>query len=398
MNKKQFLLLCTLFVTAIALISWGVTGHRTIGRIAANHLSPQASAAVRELLGSETLAEASTWPDEVRSQPEYKHTGSWHYINLPLGLSEAEFEKTVKGMTQENVYSALLQQEQILGSTTPTKEQKIEALKFIVHFIGDLHQPMHVSREEDKGGNTIQVNYSGVGTNLHALWDSKLLDHLGLDDQQLADKVDHVTADQITAWQNDPLIKWIWESYVISSKLYAEIDAMNGRSIDDSYYQAHIQIVQQRIEMAGVRLAGVLNRIFASGLVTSSAGALTPGAAAGNAQATTAGSGNALASGAGNGNATTIDVHDAAKHYNEYVKVSAKVYGYKALESMTLVNLGAAYPDQLLTVVLRGDARSLSSGLDGQTIYVTGKMVSYKDKPEIVVTDPAMIVVAKQQE
>jgi hypothetical protein len=394
MNKKQFLFLCTLFVTAIALISWGVTGHRTIGRIAANHLSPQASAAVRELLGNETLAEASTWPDEVRSQPEYKHTGPWHYINLPLGLGEPDFEKTVKGMTQENVYSALLQQEQVLGSTASSKEQKIEALKFIVHFIGDLHQPMHVSREEDKGGNTIQVNYSGVGTNLHALWDSKLLDHLGLDDQQLAQKVDQVSAAQVAAWQNDPLIKWIWESYEISSKLYAEIDAMNGRSIDDSYYQAHIQIVQQRIEMAGVRLAGVLNRIFASGLATSSAGVAVPAsgtpvtsgsAATGVAQAT-----------AGSATAKTIDIHEVANHYNEYVQVSAKVYGYKALDNMTLVNLGAAYPDQPLTIVLRGDAKDIYNGWNGQTISVTGKIVSYKDKPEIVVTDPKMVVVAKQ--
>ena len=394
MNKRQILLLCTLFVTAIALISWGVTGHRTIGRIAANHLSPEASAAVRELLGNETLAEASTWADEVRSQPDYKHTGPWHYINLPLGLTEPAFEKAVKGMAQENVYSALLQQEQVLGSTASSKEQKIEALKFIVHFIGDLHQPMHVSREEDKGGNTIQVNYAGVGTNLHALWDSKLLDHLGLDDQQLAQKVDQVSAAQVTAWQSDPLIKWIWESYEISSKLYAEIDAMNGRSIDDSYYQAHIQIVQQRIEMAGVRLAGVLNRIFASGLAASSASGIpatgTPvtggGAATGNAQPV----------GAGDGNATTIDIQDAAKHYNENVKVCAKVYGYKALENLTLVNLGAAYPEQLLTVVLKGDARSAGSGLDGQTICVAGKIVSYKDKPEIVVTDPALIVLTKQ--
>jgi hypothetical protein len=388
MNKKQFLPFCTLFVTAIALISWGVTGHRTIGRIAANHLSPQASAAVRELLGNETLAEASTWPDEVRSQPEYKHTGPWHYINLPIGLSEPDFEKTVKGMTQENVYSALLQQEQVLGSTASSKEQKIEALKFIVHFIGDLHQPMHVSREEDKGGNTIQVNYSGIGTNLHALWDSKLLDHLGLDDQQLAQKVDQVSAAQVAAWQSDPLIKWIWESYEISSKLYAEIDAMNGRSIDDSYYQAHIQIVQQRIEMAGVRLAGVLNRIFASGLATSSTSGtpVTSGSAAtGDAQAT-----------AGSATAKTIDIHDAADHYNEYVQVSAKVYGYKALDNMTLVNLGAAYPDQLLTIVLRGDAKDLYNGWDGQTIGVTGKIVSYKGKPEIVVTDPKMVVMAKQ--
>lgn len=389
MNKRQVLLLSTLFVAAVALISWGVTGHRTIGRIAANHLSPQASAAVRELLGNETLAEASTWADEVRSQPEYRHTGPWHYINLPLGLTEPDFEKTVKGMTQENVYSALLQQEQVLGSTASSKEQKIEALKFIVHFIGDLHQPMHVSREEDKGGNTIQVNYAGVGTNLHALWDSKLLDHLGLDDQQLASTCDHVSAAQVAAWQSDPLIKWIWESYQISSKLYAEIDAMKGRSIDDSYYQAHIQIVEQRIEMAGVRLAGVLNRIFANGLAASTAsGTATTGGSAAT------GAGDAQTT-AGSGMAKTIDIHDAAKHYNEYVQVCAKVYGYKALDNLTLVNLGAAYPDQLLTIVLRGDAKDAYNGLDGQTVCVTGKIVSYKDKPEIVVTDPKMIVVAK---
>ena len=393
MNKRQILSLCTLFVTAVVLISWGVTGHRTIGRIASNHLSPQASAAVRELLGNETLAEASTWADEVRNQPDYKHTGPWHYINLPLGLTEPAFEQAVKGMTQENVYSALLQQEQVLGSTASSKQQKIEALKFIVHFIGDLHQPMHVSREEDKGGNTIQVNYAGVGTNLHALWDSKLLDHLGLDDQQLAQKVDQVSAAQVAAWQSDPLIKWIWESYEISSKLYAEIDAMNGRSIDDSYYQAHIQIVQQRIEMAGVRLAGVLNRIFANGLAVSSPGAAAPASgtpggssATGDAQAT-----------AGSGTAKLIDIHDAANHYNEYVQVSAVVHGYKALDNMTLVNLGAAYPDQLLTIVLRGDAKDIYNGWDGQTISVTGKIVSYKDKPEIVVTDPKMVVVAKSK-
>ena len=382
MNKRQILSLCTLFVTAIVLISWGVTGHRTIGRIAANHLSPEASAAVRELLGNETLAEASTWADEVRNQPDYKHTGPWHYINLPLGLTEPAFEKAVKGMAQENVYSALLQQEQVLGSTASSRQQKIEALKFIIHFIGDLHQPMHVSREEDKGGNTIQVNYAGVGTNLHALWDSKLLDHLGLDDQQLAQKVDQVSAAQVTAWQSDPLIKWIWESYEISSKLYAEIDAMNGRSIDDSYYQAHIQIVQQRIEMAGVRLAGVLNRIFASGLATSTAGAT---ASAAGTPVTT-----------GSGDAKLIDIHDAANHYDEYVQVSAKVYGHKALDNMTLVNLGAAYPDQLLTIVLRGDAKDAYNGWDGQTISVTGKIVAYKDKPEIVVTDPKQVAVAKQ--
>jgi hypothetical protein len=269
MRKKISLILPVLLAASIALISWGVTGHRTIGKIAENHLSPQAKAAVRELLDTETLAQASTWPDEVRSQPDYRHTAPWHYINLPLGLSFADFQVKVQGMTQENVYSALQKQEQILGSPGSSRREKIEALKYIVHFVGDLHQPMHVSREEDKGGNTIQLNYDGNGTNLHSLWDSKLIEHEGLTYEQMVEKYDQASPAQIKQWQSDPLLQWIWESYQASSKLYAEVDAMNGRSIDDSYYQAHIGIVRDRIEKAGIRLAGVLNTIFRNGLAPS---------------------------------------------------------------------------------------------------------------------------------
>jgi hypothetical protein len=384
MRKKISLILPVLVVASIVLISWGATGHRTIGKIAENHLSPQAKAAVRELLDTETLAQASTWPDEVRSQPDYRHTAPWHYINLPLGLSFADFEAKVQGMTQENVYSALQKQEQILGSPGSSRREKIEALKYIVHFIGDLHQPMHVSREEDKGGNTIQLSYEGNGTNLHSLWDSKLIEHEGLTYEQMAEKYDQASPAQIEQWQSDPLLQWIWESYQASSRLYAEVDAMNGRSIDDSYYQAHIGIIRDRIEKAGIRLAGVLNKIFQNGLAASAAGSAASVAGGAGAGAMT-----------GSGSAPVIRIQDAAQHYNEYVQVSAKVYGYKALDNLTLVNLGAAYPDQLLTVVLRGEAKDAYQGLDGQTITVTGTVVSYKDKPEIVVTDPKMITSTK---
>ena len=363
-------------VLSVALLSWGVTGHRTIGKIAAGHLSPQAKAAIHELIGDTTLAEISTWADEVRGQPAFRNTGPWHYINLPLGLDFADFEAKVKDMTQDNVYSALQQQERILGAATSTRPQKVEALKFIVHFVGDLHQPMHVSREEDKGGNTIQLNYDGNGTNLHALWDSKLIDHQGLTYEQMAEKYDHATPAQIKQWQSDPLIQWIWESYQASSKLYEEIDALKSRAIDDSYYQAHIAIIEDRIEKAGIRLAGVLNEIFKTGLAASAAAPVTD-------------AGNAPASAPG-----TIAVQDAAKHYNENVQCCAKVYGVKALENLTLLNLGAAYPDQPLTVVLRDAARGIGPGLDGKTICVTGTVVSYRDKPEIVVTDPKQIVVS----
>ncbi|HEY4110060.1 S1/P1 nuclease [Puia sp.] len=375
--KKRILIV----LIAVGLLSWGVTGHRTVGKIAAKHLTPAASAAVQELLGSETLADVSTWADEIRGQAEYRQTGSWHYVNLPLGLNFAEFQKKVQGMSEENVYSALQKMEKKVVDPATPREKKVEALKFIVHFVGDLHQPMHVSRAEDKGGNSIQLNFNGTGTNLHSIWDSKLIDRLGLGYEQLAEKVDHATPAQISQWQKDPMIKWMWESYTITSKLYAEVDAMKSRAIDDKYYEEHIATVEQRLEQAGIRLAGVLNSLFAHGVVV---GPATAGSGAGN------GAGSNAGAGAG-ANAGKLEAKDAAAHVGETVTVTAKVFGYKALDGLTLVNLGAAFPDQPLTVVLRGEATGMAKEIDGKMIRVTGKVEMYKGKPEIVVRDAKMI-------
>ncbi len=318
-------------------------------------------------------------------------TGSWHYINLPLGLNYTDFQKQVEGMSEANVYSALLQQEQIVTDKSTTREQKIVALKFIVHFVGDLHQPMHVSRAEDKVGNTIQLNYNGQGTNLHSVWDSKLIEHEGGDYQQFAAKYDKASPAEIKQWQSDPVIKWIWESYTITSKLYAEVDAMKSRSIDDSYYTAHIGIIHERLEQAGVRLAGVLNTLFKNG-VTASAASVSGGAgAAGAGGAGSAGSGTAAGTAEQPGNAKTVELKDAGNHIDEYAKVCGQVYGYKALDGLTLVNMGAAYPDQLITIVLKGAAKDAAASIDGKTICVTGKIILYKGKPEIIVTDPGML-------
>lgn len=117
MKAKQLLFIVILFSVSIFLISWGVTGHRTIGKIAENHLTPQARTAVQDLLGSATLADVSTWADEVRNQPEYRHTPPWHFLNLPLGLSYAQFQQQVAGMGTEDVYGALLKEEQDLASS-----------------------------------------------------------------------------------------------------------------------------------------------------------------------------------------------------------------------------------------------------------------------------------------
>jgi S1/P1 Nuclease len=372
--KKRYLLFLSVLVL---FIFWGAVGHRTVGSIAQKHLTPKALAGVRDLLGGQSLSDVANWADSVRSLPAYKQTGPWHYINLPLGLDYDAFKNRVENMLEANVYSALVAQMRLISDNTVSRERKVDALKFIVHFVGDLHQPMHVSREEDKGGNTIQLNYDGQGTNLHAVWDSKLIDHAGLDYQQLAAKYDNASPAQIRQWQNDPVVKWMWESYQITGKLYAEVDSMHGRSIGQAYYDEHIATISLRLEQAGVRLAGLLNVLFRNGPVA--AGPSDPAAVA-----------PAVAPDA---TPVAIDIKDAANHVDQVVVLSGQVFGYKALSGLTLVNVGAAYPDQPLTVVLKGEAIGVAAGLDGKTIKVTGKVEIYKGKPEIIINDKNKITV-----
>jgi hypothetical protein len=347
---------------AIGLISWGRTGHNVIGRIAANHLSEKAKADVAALLGNETLADVASWADDTRD----RSTASWHFINVELGLSFDDFKNQVS--SKENVYTALIKEEGILADENAGREERVYALKYVVHFVGDIHQPMHVSRAEDKGGNTIQVQYDGQGTNLHSLWDTKMLEHAGLSEAQLAQYFDKATPEQITKWQSDQQIMWAWESYQIGSQLYAEIEK-NGTNIDDAYYKAHMPIVENRIEKAGIRLAGILNAIFAKTVI-----AAAPVQKAQPMESV-----------------TTVKEADVANYIGQTVKVCSKVYGHKDFGSLVLVNMGAAYPNSLFTVVLRGEAKGLADNLDGKLICVSGKVVDYKGKPEIVVEDKGQI-------
>jgi len=317
------------------------------------------------LLGTQTMADVANWADKVRNQPEYKNTAYEHFINVPLGLTHDQFVEQVMKMPETNVYKALQSDVDVLRDTKSTQQQKTEALKFVIHFVGDMHQPMHVSRAEDKGGNTIQVRYEGKGTNLHSLWDSKLLEHGGLNDTQLAAQHDHVTPQEITAWQNTPVIDWAWESYEISTQLYADVEKPSGTIIDDAYYNKYMPVIQKRLQQAGIRLAGLLNEVFKNGLANSAP------------------------------EVKIIPAEGAKPVGDSYCDL---VFGGKYFDNsgMTLLNLGAAYPNSTMTIVINGKDRNKWSEdpiklYDGKKICITGKQIEYKGKPEIIVSDPSQI-------
>ncbi len=259
--RKRLLPLFLLLLSPLSLWAWGVDGHRAVGQIAEHHLTRKARREVQRLLGTETLALVSTWPDEIRYYPEFKETAPWHYVNTPSGLNETQYLQELKGQTNPNAYNMLQAKLQELQNPAKTQAEKVAALKFIVHLVGDAHQPLHAGHAEDKGGNDIKLKYRGKDTNLHSLWDSGLIDYQGLTYMEMASQYDHKLAQrQVREWQASPLESWFWESYQASEQIYRETPA--DGEVDYKYYPAHSELMKQRIQQAGVRLAGLLNEVL----------------------------------------------------------------------------------------------------------------------------------------
>ena len=246
------------FVCVDVSCAFGRTGHRVIGRIAERHLTPAAKRAVQALLGRVNLAQVSTYPDEIRSDPRFSHAAPWHYVNIEDGKTYETSKKNPQGDAVE----AMARFTATLRSPSASNERKIEALKWIVHLVGDIHQPLHVGRSKDRGGNAIDAMWFGDKTNLHTVWDSKMIDSTQLGFSELADFIDTATDKQVAMWQSSTVLEWVRESFDHRERAYTVPDPTTRGSYRYSY--KHLPLVKLRLSQAGVRLAGLLNEIFAA--------------------------------------------------------------------------------------------------------------------------------------
>ena len=155
---------------------WGATGHRVIAEIAQNHLTKKAKKELKKLIGKETLAWWSNWPDFIKSDTTWRFASKWHYVDLPGHLEKEKFISELKKLPGENLYTQINAMAAQLKDKSLTDEKRRTALKFLIHLVGDLHQPLHVGRDEDQGGNKITVYWFDEKTNLHSVWDSKLIE------------------------------------------------------------------------------------------------------------------------------------------------------------------------------------------------------------------------------
>ncbi|MBC3765154.1 S1/P1 nuclease [Neptunicella marina] len=254
--KKLALCLTTLVISQQA-FAWGQTGHRVVGEIAQRHLSADTKTAIAKILPHESLAEASTYADEMRSDPAVfwkKTSPPWHYVTVPQDKTYAE----VGAPEQGDAYYALQKFTKVLKDNNASLEDKKLALRFVIHLVGDLHQPLHAGNGTDKGGNDVKLKFFWEDTNLHSVWDTKMIEKLNLSYSELTQWLDEkITPEQLKAWDNtDPLV-WIAESTKIRDDIYPDSDNINY-----SYLYNNINTVKQRLKQGGVRLADYLNMIF----------------------------------------------------------------------------------------------------------------------------------------
>ncbi len=245
-------LLVSLPLTATA---WGPTGHRAVGQIAERHLTKKARKAIIRILGSEGLAMAGTWMDDIRSDHAYDHTHDWHWVTVPDSSTYALSAKNPDG----DVVEAIERMKAILRTDTAAMERKRAALRMLVHLVGDIHQPLHVGRGDDKGGNDFQVRWFKAGSNLHRVWDSGMIEERKLSYTELANSIDHASKAEVRSWQLSTTVDWTAEAVVLRPQVYG---AEKGADIGYEYMYANWPTVEQQLVKAGVRLAGVLNELF----------------------------------------------------------------------------------------------------------------------------------------
>lgn len=256
-TTTALLFVCLSLLCCGSVQAWGPSGHRIVGQIAEQHLTERAVAAVKEILGDQSLADVATWADEIREdRPE---TGPWHYLNPSPRSRRVTMADSPK---EGSVLSCIVDHSRLLRDRRSTAMQKNEALRFVVHMVGDIHQPMHVSRAEDKGGNTIEVVLDGETTNLHRAWDSGIMDLRKRSWTEIAEVLQaEITEEQVKDWSGkaDPTL-WATESFEHAMGFAYKIPS--DGVLDDAYIDQAQNILDERLKMGGIRLAALLNQIY----------------------------------------------------------------------------------------------------------------------------------------
>ena len=241
------------------MLSWGWSqkGHDVTAYIAEKHLTPAAAAAVDSLFDGKSMVYWANWLDNASHTPEYAYSSTWHYKNINDGVEYEQMAVNPKG----DAITAIQSRIEILKDPNATRDDKVLALKMLVHIMGDIHQPMHVARATDRGGNNVKVKFFGRDRNLHGVWDSDLVESAHTwSYSEWQDQIDRLSPEEQASVVEGSLDDWAKETLAITRQIYKDIPAGYNLSYND--VAKYAPIIETQLERAGLRLAYVLNSIF----------------------------------------------------------------------------------------------------------------------------------------
>lgn len=273
--KKQF----TCFILVVSLIgilpvrahAWGAAGHRIVATIAEDNLKPRTRERIADLLGEDvTLASVANFADEIRfSRPDTK---LFHFVDIPLDANSYDPARDCRPTDEGDcVIAAIARFRQELSNSSLSNGRRRFALKFLVHLIGDMHQPLHCAdNDHDRGGNDVKVTWfgrSGRGVNLHATWDRLIIERAELTDDEFVEALeDGLTDAQILAMQAGTVIQWAEEAHLVArNRTYKTVPGnrtmhkSRTEPLGQPYYNRNFAVVDEQLLRGGLRLARVLN-------------------------------------------------------------------------------------------------------------------------------------------
>tara|TARA_B100000927_G_scaffold115973_1_gene93841 strand:+ start:86 stop:856 length:771 start_codon:yes stop_codon:yes gene_type:complete len=253
-------LLIFIVVSVFSALNWGSTGHRVIAEVANNYITDNARLKVNEILNGETLVNASMYADDIKSDSRYDKYYNWHFINMELDDEYEDITPSERG----DVFIAINKCIDILESDSVSDTDKSFYLKLLVHFVGDLHQPLHIGRYEDRGANRIYVKWFGRNSNLHRVWDSEMINTHNMSYSELALNLPNpdllISTEEAKDFQRSDILNWVDEIHEYTNTIYSDV------SIDDKlgyeYQYKNFGTIEDLLLIGGIRLAKILNYLF----------------------------------------------------------------------------------------------------------------------------------------
>jgi len=233
---------------------WGKTGHRTIGEIAENYLNNCTKRKLNKILNYDSLALISNHSDDIKSDSKFSKYFPWHYVNFQQDKKYGEDPINKKGDLVQGIKKCI----ETIRSKESNKKEKAFFIKMLVHFIGDLHQPLHVGNSEDKGGNNIKLKWFYKDSNLHRVWDSEMIDSFKMSYSELASNTTKLTKGEICTIKKGSLLDWVYESKMLANEVYNSAKAEDNLTY--KYMYKNFPIARSQLQKGGIRLAYLIQQ------------------------------------------------------------------------------------------------------------------------------------------